>query len=106
MNIQPPSEIENITIPNTVTSIGREAFSLCNNLTSITIPEGVTYIGSNLFCIDTYYYHEKPKNVYYNGTKEQWNQITYRGDQDGIDGVTCSDGYTSWNYTNIADPEA
>ena len=32
-----------------VTSIGEEAFSYCQNLTSVDIPEGVTTIGSNAF---------------------------------------------------------
>lgn len=38
-----------ITIPESVTSIGRGAFSGCSSLTSITIPEGVTGIESSTF---------------------------------------------------------
>ena len=41
-----------ITVDNVVynvTSIGEEAFSYCQNLTSVDIPEGVTTIGSNAF---------------------------------------------------------
>ena len=37
------------TIPNTVTSIGNNAFKGCTGLTSITIPASVTSIGSNAF---------------------------------------------------------
>ena len=38
-----------ITIPNSVTSIGRAAFNTCLNLTSITIPNSVTRIGEYAF---------------------------------------------------------
>jgi hypothetical protein len=38
-----------ITIPNSVTTIGGSAFSDCSSLTSITIPDSVTYIGDNAF---------------------------------------------------------
>ena len=37
-------------IPNSVTSIGRYAFSGCKSLTSITIPDSVTSIGDYAFC--------------------------------------------------------
>ena len=40
---------KNTTIPNTVTSIGDNAFRGCTGLTSITIPDGATSIGENAF---------------------------------------------------------
>lgn len=43
------SGITNITIPETVTSIGQYAFLNCFSLTSITIPESVTSIGNYAF---------------------------------------------------------
>lgn len=36
-------------IPNSVTSIGSNAFSNCSNLASITIPDSVTSIGDYAF---------------------------------------------------------
>jgi len=48
--IQAPGGISgSVTIPNSVTSIGRGAFLDCNGLTSITIPNSVTSIGTGAF---------------------------------------------------------
>ena len=41
--------IGEIVIPNSVTSIGSEAFRNCSNLTSVTIPNSVTSIGNEAF---------------------------------------------------------
>lgn len=43
------SYLTSITIPNSVTSIGQQAFESCWYLTSITIPKSVTYIGRSAF---------------------------------------------------------
>ena len=41
--------LTSVTIPNSVTSIGENAFSYCNSLTSVTIPNSVTSIGESAF---------------------------------------------------------
>ena len=41
--------LQNITIPNAVTSIKNDSFNNCNNLTSIVIPKAVIEIGDNAF---------------------------------------------------------
>ncbi|MBE6301144.1 MAG: hypothetical protein E7085_04715 [Parabacteroides distasonis] len=43
------SSLTSVTIPNSVTSIEESAFSSCRNLTSITIPNSVTSIGDYAF---------------------------------------------------------
>ena len=43
------TEIKDLVIPNSVTSIGRGAFRYCSDLTSVTIPNSVTSIGGGAF---------------------------------------------------------
>ena len=43
------TNLTNIDIPNSITSIGRYAFENCTGLTSITIPNSVTSIGEGAF---------------------------------------------------------
>jgi hypothetical protein len=43
------SSLTSINIPDSVTSIGEMAFAVCSSLTSITIPDSVTRIGNYAF---------------------------------------------------------
>ena len=87
-------EIDKVTIPDSVLRIEDLAFSSCNKLGSIKIPEHVTYIGIQAFwdCkalqvveipisvkeIEDYAFEscDSLKNIYYAGTKEQWDKLT------------------------------
>lgn len=42
-------ELLSVTIPNSVTYIGTNAFYYCDRMSSVTIPNSVTYIGSQAF---------------------------------------------------------
>ena len=43
------TNLAEIVIPNSITSIGNSAFSNCDSLTSVVIPDSVTSIGSGAF---------------------------------------------------------
>ena len=54
----------NVTIPESVTTIGIEAFFGCTSLANIVIPSNVTKIGQNAFH-ETAWYNEQPDGVIY-----------------------------------------
>ena len=65
------TSLRNVTIPNSVTSIDAEAFRACTSMTNITIPDSVTKIGLSAFDYCTIL-----KDVYYTGTKAEWDKIS------------------------------
>ncbi|MBR5726412.1 MAG: leucine-rich repeat protein [Muribaculaceae bacterium] len=69
------SGLASVNIPNSVTSIGESAFSHCSGLTSVNIPNSVTSIGGL-----TFYFCSSLKDLYFDGTKAQWNTVT-KGNQ-------------------------
>lgn len=86
-------KLESIAIPEGVTIIGLRAFGNCRKLTSLVIPEGVTTIqdGAFQYCTNLQSiflpksvtkigakvteYSMKLEVVYYDGTKEEWDQV-------------------------------
>ena len=98
------SSLKSITIPDGVTSIGGNAFSHCSSLTSITIPDGVTSIGSSAFSYcssltsitipdsvksigNSAFYGSNLTDVYYGGSRTEWNEILIGGDNDQLTGA-------------------
>ena len=71
------TSLTSITIPNSVTSIGYDAFEYCYALTSITIPNSVTTIENNAF-------YNVP-NIVYSGTAtgSPWGARSVNGYVDG-----------------------
>lgn len=62
--------VEQIIITGDIENIGSYCFGLCTSLVSISIPESITEIGNNSFL-----YCENIQNVYYSGTRVQWEAI-------------------------------
>ena len=68
------SSLTNIEIPNSVTTIGNNAFSRCEGLKVVTIPDSVTSIGHSVFK-----YCPKLTTIKYTGTQEQWDALLESG---------------------------
>lgn len=62
--------LSNIVLDNTVTTIPSCAFQRCVNYASITIPNSVTSVGEQAF-----YWYDNLRSVTYCGTQEQWDAI-------------------------------
>ena len=86
-------------IKEDVNKIGDYAFSGCENLTLITIPKSVVNIGNNAFNDCT-----SLNDVYYTGTKAQWNDVNGKGSlnsahlyYNSVKGGTCgAKGNVRW----------
>ena len=95
--IQYPEGNRNISyaIPDSVTTIGDEAFCFCTSLTSITIPDSVTTIGDYAFssCNGL-------TDVYYGGTEEQWKAIEISSENDDLLNANIHYSLHSHSYTS------
>ena len=72
------NNLQEVTIEGVVNSIGNSAFSRCDNLREITIG-CVNNIG-----FDAFYDCDALETVYYMGTQEQWNDITFEWGNDAF----------------------
>ena len=81
------TEVNNLIIPNSVSSIGARAFYGCSDLTSITIPNSVTNIGSYAFN-DTEWYNNQPNGLVYAGNFA----YRYKGTMPNNTSITIKDG--------------
>ena len=73
------SSLRNVKLPKDITYMLDGLFEGCTGLTSITIPKSVTEIGRGAFS-------DCPllNDVYYDGTKSDWEKITIGSDNKGI----------------------
>ena len=83
------TDIKSVVIENGITSIGDYVFYNCNSLTSIIIPDNVTSIGDSAF-----YSCTSLEDVYYTGTKTQWDNIQIGSDNDPITSATIHYNYS------------
>ena len=67
------------TIPNSVTTIGDDAFAHCDSLTSVTIPDSVITIGGRVFG-----WTFNLKTIRYSGTEEEWEKISIGADNEKL----------------------
>ena len=90
--------LESIIIPDAVTNIPEYTFSLCLNLNSITLPASITYIEENAFddC-------ENLEDVYYTGTKAQWQKIDIDSYNDYLTSATIHYNHCDHKYSNSCD---
>ena len=68
-----------LTLPDSVSTIGRGAFERCTSLVSIFIPSSVSSIEYAAFSTCS-----SLKDVYYSGSKEQWNTISIGDANDSL----------------------
>ena len=83
VRMRPTYAIGEVTIPNSIASIGRAAFYNCESLTSVTIPNSVTSIGSYAF-----YDCTNLANAYYSGSQSDWNKITIGDSNEDLTNAT------------------
>lgn len=74
------SQLTNISIPNSVTDIGFSAFAHCTSLKSITLPSSLRTIGNSAFagCPSS-------MTVTYPGSKTQWDDIAKGSNNDVLE---------------------
>lgn len=100
------SNLQSITIPDSVKSIGQGVFYYCESLTNITVGSGVEGISYSAFygctglksitipyCItvinsDAFSICNSLADVYYGGTKEDWNKIGFGNGNEALINAT------------------
>ena len=87
-----------LIIPQGVSTINDYTFRCCNNIASITIPASVTKIGRSTFagCSGL-------KIVYYSGTKSEWAAISIDNTNDSLlsANIFCSDSLVNLAYSEV-----
>ncbi len=95
------SGLTSVTIPETITDIGRDAFSGCSGLTSVTIPSRVTSIGIATFVDCTGLTSVTIPNSVTSIGSFAFNQCTALTSITIPDSVTSIGNYAFWNCTGL-----
>lgn len=98
--IRVSSSIKRVVITDGATSIGKNAFYKCINLTSIVIADSVTTINESAFA-----YCDNLKTVYYKGSRASWEKISIGKDNDLLLNATIVYNYCEHSYTNVVAKE-
>ena len=85
--------LKNVVIPNNVTILYRYAFAFSSNIEKIVIPKSVVQINQQAF-----YYDNAIKDVYYEGSMEDWNNIEIGGSQGALG---SAEFHYNFNYDDI-----
>lgn len=97
--------LASVTISNSISSLGNRVFDSCFGLTSVVMPAGLTNIGVEMFSncsklerveipesvtaiLSGAFYNTAITDVYYRGTKSQWNAIAIASNNDVLDRAT------------------
>jgi len=93
-------KLTRIIIGNSVESLELLTFAHCDNLISVTIPTSVTIIDTQVF-----YGCDSLTDVYYNGTQEDWNEISISSGNTPLTNATIHYNHThSYTETVISEP--
>lgn len=108
------TDLESITIPNSVIQIGDSAFFYCSSLESVTIPKNVTQIGLGVFasCSNLQQFNVSADNENYTSkegslfNKDMTKLISYPAGREDTeykvpDSVTEIDGYAFCESSNL-----
>ncbi len=99
------TEVNNLVIPDGITTIGNYAFYQCSGLTSVTLPASLTTVNNNAFATCT-----NIANTNFLGTIDQWCSISFNSTacnpaffskQLSINGIEQTDIYLSDELTEI-----
>lgn len=93
--------LTSVTIPEGVSSIPYGTFTACSSLTSLTIPNSVTSIG--LYAFDGC---RSLTDVYYGGTRAQWNKIKISEHNDPLTALTEKIHYESSGPDDSSDVDS
>ena len=91
------TSLKSVIIPGNVIAIDSYAFFGCNGLESINIPKSITYIGEEAFG-----YSPILTDIYYAGSKEEWNLIDIRENNTALENATIHFGSVSEPSTECA----